>query len=1178
DIFDKGTDIKTADFSKRRMSPIEDFAVGIPSLLRRFTNANQPSFNKYIKRWTRNPFDAEADANIAQLQTEYKGDHPIGYPLFLEAQSDYSFDPSLSNNDTRSINETVFFVINTSTGDYIRVNMAQTDLTSETFRARVDIVPDSTNGGQVTGGYQVRRNAEGLANFGTDLASILGSIKRNAENEDAGTLSARKYEANWSAGQLGGSGFTFSNRATMPSSNGNIETFFAGETYRTIPAKVGDQIAIVSRSVLWREAGASNDAFSGALMFRVGASTPPPVWTGNVPQVRFPLQANGSPVPVEFRNNLFVSEDRVYPRNANDNSRPPGRDTIMAITARDTNLFYNPISIINPTRKSQLEYGWSVEAGSGLANWLKADTIVAADPVNPWWQARGYVRLKGQPSNPYVVPGGEWVTVTARNYPPNFRTLDSMKANGIADSIIAKYHYLYSSYFSNQAYDGTNARWLQQDTVNYGWNADTVYRFRIFVTDSLPIFQNNIWACANGRGDTLFANLTDKLRFKADYNTDDESEDSVAATLGWTFPYGRTAYAFMSKNTQGIDTTVDQLSIVRPIWMQNRYLKKYSDGAVNDPLAVDFTSKGQINIVIDSLEAINILSPLNRQHSALNTDTVITVVANDGHGGITNFTRTIRVNVAPTILNDQLADAFEDEDYNIDLSIISPDSNKRIRVSDPNFGDNHTYELIYGNDPRKTAGIDRDGCFTEAGKWNIENANTPNWLKINPRSGLLYGTPRVLDTKLVDTTVTVTVLVTDQGRLTHVKTLQLRIVGRNHDPEITSAPNVRCVESGQSFTDSVWVRDIDLRRTETVNVAVLSPSGLTVEPATINGNRSSDSVRVAVKGNPFTVNPYVTEVRVRLRVTDANGGRPDTLEYTIKVSEQSRFTSRLRVANKQGAFEDLFWGTGANATTGDDAQAGGIGKLDSNYCEYELPPVPPFDVFDARWGIPSRNGTLRNFFPNCQTGSNRLLAYKGRFQSGGVNGQTTNYYPVTMTWNKDSVPARNNTQLNPCGGTWFLRDGVGGNLYNINMNTGVARVSTTSNYEVAVNGSEVTLTIKTDAVQSFEIVWDQATPVEAEEPVAGERAMITGITPNPFSGTSNVSFSLPTSNTISMNVYDALGNKVATLINNTLYGAGTHTIEWNALNSNGMELPSGTYTVRLSSGAINVVQRAVIVR
>ena len=30
DIFDKGTDIKTADYSNRRMSPIEDFAVGIP--------------------------------------------------------------------------------------------------------------------------------------------------------------------------------------------------------------------------------------------------------------------------------------------------------------------------------------------------------------------------------------------------------------------------------------------------------------------------------------------------------------------------------------------------------------------------------------------------------------------------------------------------------------------------------------------------------------------------------------------------------------------------------------------------------------------------------------------------------------------------------------------------------------------------------------------------------------------------------------------------------------------------------------------------------------------------------------------------------------------------------------------------------------------------------------------
>jgi predicted outer membrane repeat protein len=58
DIYDKHTDIKTADFANRRLSPIEDFAVGIPPMVRRFEDETQPSFGKYVKRWVRDPLQA----------------------------------------------------------------------------------------------------------------------------------------------------------------------------------------------------------------------------------------------------------------------------------------------------------------------------------------------------------------------------------------------------------------------------------------------------------------------------------------------------------------------------------------------------------------------------------------------------------------------------------------------------------------------------------------------------------------------------------------------------------------------------------------------------------------------------------------------------------------------------------------------------------------------------------------------------------------------------------------------------------------------------------------------------------------------------------------------------------------------------------------------------------------
>jgi len=1182
DSFDKGTDIKTADYSKRRMSPIEDFAVGIPTTLSRFADPLQPSFNKYIKRFTRDPFVAAADANIARLQTEFKGDHPIGYPLFLEAKADYtSASDVFSNNDARSINETVFFVINTSTGDYVRVNLAQLDNTSDVFRARVDIVPDSTNGGQIAGGYQVRRNAEGLANFGTDLASILAALKRNADNEDAGTLQGRKYQAVGTTNELGGSGFGYINRPALPVSNvdgfgRNIETYYAGERYNTIPAKTGDQIAVVSRSALWREVGASTDAFSGALMFKVGATTPPPVWTGNKISTANPVAANGVAAAPIFRDKIFVSEDRVYPRDPSDLSRPPGRDTIFAITVRDTNMFYDPRAILDGTKYMQMAYNWSVDPNSGLARWLQADTIpaVVGSDSTAWWQANGHVRLRGTPSNPYIVPGGEWVYVGARNYPPAYATIDSMKAAGIAADVIAKYIYLYPSYFANQSYDGANARFLQQDTVNNGWGADTSYRFRIIVTDSLPVFTASTNSCElNGK---LYANLTDSLRFKVDINTDDEAEDKAAESTGWQFNYGRTSYNWLSmnRNDAGSDTAYDQVIQVRPSWLASKYMRKYDNSGMSDAFATDFTTKGQIVVTIDSATAVGVLSPVVRLHNALNTDTTMTIVANDGHGGISTMNKVIVVNIPPVILNETLADAYEDIDYNFNLT----GDTTYIKVADPNFGQKMSYELIYGDDARKTDGIRRDGCFPEAGKWDISNASTPKWLKINPVSGMLFGTARVGDTKLADTTVDVTVLVADDGPnggLTHVKTLKLRIVGKNHDPYIFGSPTVRCLTSGENFSDTVYVSDVDLLRTETVKLRVISPSGLTVSPSTINGPVSLDTVKVAINGNPFTVSPYKTTETVIVEVSDVNGGTPDTLKYQIRVSESTNFTARLEIRNNKGAFETLSWGTGANATTGDNPTKGGVGKLDSNYCEYELPPIPPIDVFDARWTVPSKNGMLRNFFPNCASGDKRVEVYKGRFQAGGVVGSQDEYFPVTFKWLKSEVPDRNNTAKNPCGGTYYLIDGVGGSLFAVDMSSGRYRTQSPSVYDVTVSGDTVILKAYQSSASSFSIMWDQASDVETEQ---GDVVLgLEPVSPNPFNGTAKIGFNVPTVSNVQIDVFDNLGNKVATIANGQ-YPAGRTTFEWDGRGSNGSDLSSGSYTIKMTVGAFSTVQKAVIVR
>jgi choice-of-anchor B domain-containing protein len=66
--------------------------------------------------------------------------------------------------------------------------------------------------------------------------------------------------------------------------------------------------------------------------------------------------------------------------------------------------------------------------------------------------------------------------------------------------------------------------------------------------------------------------------------------------------------------------------------------------------------------------------------------------------------------------------------------------------------------------------------------------------------------------------------------------------------------------------------------------------------------------------------------------------------------------------------------------------------------------------------------------------------------------------------------------------------------------------------------------------------------------------------PNPFNPSTNIEFRVPDSRFVSLKVYDALGNEVATLVNE-VKSAGTYEVSFEAFN-----LPSGIYFAKLTSG------------
>jgi len=78
--------------------------------------------------------------------------------------------------------------------------------------------------------------------------------------------------------------------------------------------------------------------------------------------------------------------------------------------------------------------------------------------------------------------------------------------------------------------------------------------------------------------------------------------------------------------------------------------------------------------------------------------------------------------------------------------------------------------------------------------------------------------------------------------------------------------------------------------------------------------------------------------------------------------------------------------------------------------------------------------------------------------------------------------------------------------------------------------------------------------------------------PNPFNPATNIRFSLPEANQVTLRVYDMLGQEVATLVNQFM-NAGTFEISFDA-----SELPTGIYTYSLTAGNFNSVKKMMLIK
>lgn len=151
-------------------------------------------------------------------------------------------------------------------------------------------------------------------------------------------------------------------------------------------------------------------------------------------------------------------------------------------------------------------------------------------------------------------------------------------------------------------------------------------------------------------------------------------------------------------------------------------------------------------------------------------------------------------------------------------------------------------------------------------------------------------------------------------------------------------------------------------------------------------------------------------------------------------------------------------------------------------------------------------------------------------------------------------------------------------IYNlaINPETGYMDTSTiVGNYTI-----RVTVTNPEDAEEliAYDLHLEQGSGVAPRiEPVPLSSQLIRNY-PNPFNPETTIQFVVSNPGAVELNVFNMLGQNVATLINSPFMASGSYSANWRAVNAQGLPLPSGSYLLELNNSGLRAVHKVVLAR
>ena len=84
--------------------------------------------------------------------------------------------------------------------------------------------------------------------------------------------------------------------------------------------------------------------------------------------------------------------------------------------------------------------------------------------------------------------------------------------------------------------------------------------------------------------------------------------------------------------------------------------------------------------------------------------------------------------------------------------------------------------------------------------------------------------------------------------------------------------------------------------------------------------------------------------------------------------------------------------------------------------------------------------------------------------------------------------------------------------------------------------------------------------------------------PNPFNPSTKINFNIPKNSNVKLEIFNIIGEKIATLISNKEYQPGSYTVKWNGTNQFGKQVPSGVYLYKISADKFSSVKKMMMIK